>query len=1051
MKDTWKHVEDIFQSAIEQSPDERVRFLNEACNGNESLRREVESLLASYQTGFMEQSPIEEFAEIIINSKEGAKEGVKPGEQIGSYKIISQIGAGGMGEVYLAEDSKLKRQVALKFLSAQVTADDEQLARFVREAQAVSALNHPNILTVYEIGIENDVHFIATEFIDGHTLRETFKNDELTLSKLLSYAVQTAEALTTAHEAGIIHRDIKPENIMIRRDGYVKILDFGLAKLTEIRAPDTDLEAQTQKLLKTSPGLIMGTACYMSPEQTRGLANVDARADVWSLGVVLFEMFAGRPPFEGNTVSDMIASILKTETPPLSQFVTDCPPELERIVTKALKKDRDERYQSMKDLALDLKSLRRDLEVSSKFEHAVAHKTGTNVTAVIPRQSSAVIPQLTAAATAKRFSLGSVLLILLGVTLVSGGFWWFSGRNGKQVETTDLKNSEIVSWSSSPGEIYSIGSFSPDGNEIAFTSTRSGTRNIWITATGGGEALQITKDEFKNEKPIWSPNAKELAFFSTRGNQAGIWRIPKFGGSPSLVSELDDASALLRRWSKENRIYYELKNDLFAVDLNTKETKKILDFGSKKINAAAISVSPDELNAAYITNDGEQWRVWTIPTSGDAPKQLAVSNSEIKNTVWHPDNKRIFYSSQVDGTFQIFVTDIYANAPTPITFADKDSFVLDAVLDASSNGTQILYGSAKEESDVWAVNPANSRESAVASDINSELWANASPDGKTIVYQSIRNLSQGDKLTKSAILLKQVNTNEQPVQLLADSFLPTWSPDGQKVAFVQVSGKKYQIGTIKASGGDQKLLSTSEMSPVSFTVLPYNRIQTNDFSWAPDSGKIAYVSDENDHSNIRIVNADGSGDAQLTNNDDPNVTLVCPLWSSDGRRIAFGSKTNVTGGKPSYTISITDLETKAVKVSVQKNLFLRLIGWSPSGKELIAASVERNPTVGLQKEISLLQIEIETGAIREISKLKDTYLYNIHLSPDKKTIAFASNQEGKDNVWLLPLGGGEAKKITGNNDPRIYFSSLSWSPDNGTIFFGKQSRYSLLSMLTNFK
>jgi serine/threonine protein kinase/tricorn protease-like protein len=1027
LNDFSEKVNDIFQAAIERAEHERAGYLDEVCNGNESLRSEVQSLLNSYQPAASEQSPVEALAEVTVNSKAF---NLAPGEQIGSYKIVRKIGEGGMGEVYLAEESKLKRQVALKFLSAQVTQNDEQLARFVREAQAVSALNHPNILTVYEIGVENEVHFIATEFIDGHTLRETLGSDELTFEKLLSIAVQAAEALTTAHEAGIIHRDIKPENIMIRRDGYAKILDFGLAKLTETPGRGADLEAETQKLLKTDPGLIMGTAMYMSPEQTRGLADVDARTDIWSLGVVLFEMFGGRAPFEGNTVSDMIASILKTETPPLSEFVKDCPPELERIVTKALRKDRDERYQSMKDLALDLKSLRGDWATSSKIERVAANKE---------QKQTAVIPQLTAAATAKTFSLGGVLLIVLGVALVSGGLWWFLGKNAN--EAAALKNTEIVNWNSSPGEVYGNGSFSPNADMIAFTSTKSGTRNIWIKQMGEGDAKQITDDEFKNEQPVWSPSGEELAFFSTRGDQPGIWRIPKLGGSPKAVVEISDASVALRRWSKSETIYYQLKNNLFAVSATGGQVRQITNFDAGK-TASGISISPDEQHVAYILNDGERWSIWTASVAGGESVSLAGAETEIKNSVWHPDNNRIFYSVKVDGTFQIFMTDIYGSKPKQITpSVEKDSFVLDVSFD----GEKILYASAEEKSDVWAVNPVTSKETAIASDINSELWASVSPDGKSVAYQSIKNLSQGDKLLNGAIMVKQLTSNDQPVQIAAEGGLPVWSPNGQKIAFVRLAGKKHQLGTVKATGADQKILTENAIKPVSNTLLPYNRLDESDIAWSPDGRKIAYVFEEG---KIRLVGEDGTGDTALSDSNDPNFIFSCPLWSPDGRQIAYSSKSD--SGK-NYGIWISDPETKTAKAVLQQSLFVRLIGWTDSGKELVLASASQGPTIALQKVVSLLRANVETGAVQEFAKLNEGYLYNIHLSADRRTIAFTARQDGKDNIYVMPASGGDGKKVTENNDPWVYFSTMSWSPDGSTIFFGKQSRFSLLSMLTNFK
>lgn len=276
-----------------------------------------------------------------------------------------------MGEVYLAEDTRLDRKVAIKFLGLQLSNNKDHLRRFIQEAKAASALNHPNIITIHEIGQFEDTSFIAAEYIEGNTLRQLLDREEITLAQVLEVAIQTASALSAAHQAGIVHRDIKPDNIMVRSDGIVKVLDFGLAKLTETRSVNFDAEAETRPLAKTTPGTVMGTLAYMSPEQARG-KEVDARTDIWSLGVVLYEMTAGRFPFAGETSSDLVAAILRTEPPTLNRYAPEVPAELERIVTKALRKDRDQRYQVMKDLELDLKSLKQRLEFESELERSAA-------------------------------------------------------------------------------------------------------------------------------------------------------------------------------------------------------------------------------------------------------------------------------------------------------------------------------------------------------------------------------------------------------------------------------------------------------------------------------------------------------------------------------------------------------------------------------------------------------------------------------------------------------------------------------------------------------
>jgi serine/threonine protein kinase/tetratricopeptide (TPR) repeat protein len=293
-------------------------------------------------------------------------------DKVSHYRILEKLGACGMGEVYLAEDMKLGRKIAIKILSEEFTTNKDRLHRFEQEASAASNLNHPNILTIHEVGVDEGRHYIATEYIDGVTLRRKLALAHPEIPEILDIAVQVASALEEAHSAGIVHRDIKPDNIMVRRNGYVKVLDFGLAKLTETidRSP-SDAEAQTRVLVHTDAGVVMGTSHYMSPEQARG-KPVDARSDIWSLGVVIYEMIAGRTPFEGETSTDVIVAITQKEPPPLARFAPNVPAELDWIVMKALRKDRDERYQTIKELITDLRRLKQRLEFQSELERSAA-------------------------------------------------------------------------------------------------------------------------------------------------------------------------------------------------------------------------------------------------------------------------------------------------------------------------------------------------------------------------------------------------------------------------------------------------------------------------------------------------------------------------------------------------------------------------------------------------------------------------------------------------------------------------------------------------------
>ena len=314
---------------------------------------------------------------------------IAAGTLFGRYEIRSPLGAGGMGKIYLAWDTQLERTVALKILPADVAFDQRRMRRFIQEAKAASALNHPNILTIYEIGQAGSAHFIATEFIDGETLRTSLASStRMEFGRVLDIANQVASAVAAAHATGIVHRDIKPENIMLRRDGYVKVLDFGLAKLTAKSSARPTVDSDASTLIDTKPGVVIGTAQYMSPEQARGLA-LDARTDIFSIGVVLYEMVAGRRPFEGPTISDMIVSILERQPPTLATYQREIPEALEWIVSKALRKDREERYQTAKDLAIDLRRLKQSLEIDAELERSKHSRSGGGAASADKRRAAA--------------------------------------------------------------------------------------------------------------------------------------------------------------------------------------------------------------------------------------------------------------------------------------------------------------------------------------------------------------------------------------------------------------------------------------------------------------------------------------------------------------------------------------------------------------------------------------------------------------------------------------------------------------------------------------
>src|SRR5438128_2400224 len=361
-------IEEIFHAALDQEPDQISAFLDTACEGDAPLRSKVEALLASRQRAdsFIETSAVGLAAKIIQNGQAD----LLVGRTIGHYKISERIGTGGMGDVYLATDITAGRKAALKLLPTRFTGNPERLKRFQQEAHALVGLNHPNILTVYEIGEDHSTHYIASELIEGETLRQRLMRGRMEVGEAVDVAIQVASALAAAHETGIVHRDIKPENIMLRPDGYVKVLDFGIAKLAESAFAQATVDgAERMTLAEPNLGSILGTVRYMSPEQARG-AQVDEGTDIWSLGVVLYEMATGHAPFTGDTPRETMSSILEMEPPALTSYVARPPAELQQIISKTLRKDRDKRYHSAHELLQALKDLRRKLE--AELERAAA-------------------------------------------------------------------------------------------------------------------------------------------------------------------------------------------------------------------------------------------------------------------------------------------------------------------------------------------------------------------------------------------------------------------------------------------------------------------------------------------------------------------------------------------------------------------------------------------------------------------------------------------------------------------------------------------------------
>jgi len=575
--DNWEKAKEIFGDALELAPDERPLFLDEVCDGDSDTRREVESLLASLDSAdsFMKMPAVAKVAVFI----EAETKRLETGKCFGHYEIIEQIGAGGMGEVYLARDQKLDRQVAVKILNEKFSRDESNLQRFVSEAKAASALNHPNILVIHEIGESDEAHFIVSEFIKGKTLRESFQEKTLKLSEVLDISIQIANALCTAHEAHLVHRDIKPENIMIRPDGYVKILDFGLAKLVEQKnKPVLGLEESTVRQNQTAKGVIMGTVNYMSPEQAKG-ERVDERTDIFSLGVVIYEMIAGRTPFAGDSMPETFANLINAQPQPFSQFAANVPDEMQRIVTKMLRKSKDERYQTMKDVLADLRDLRGNLTLDEKLEYS--HQRGDHATGVL-RATTGDADKQTAetqnslSQTIKRHKPLAAFALIVLLAAIGLGVWDFTNRGAN---TTRIESIAVM----------------PFVNE-------SGNADVEYLSDGMTESLinslsQLPALNVKARSSVFRYKGKEIepqqvaAELSVQAILNG--RVVQRGDDLALYLSLVDARNGNQLWGEQ----YNLKlSDLVA--LQSKITRDV----SQKLRARLSGAEEQKLAKNYTEN-----------------------------------------------------------------------------------------------------------------------------------------------------------------------------------------------------------------------------------------------------------------------------------------------------------------------------------------------------------------------------------------------------------------------------------------------------------------
>ena len=972
----WQQVKDIFNSAITYRPDERSLFISRACSGDEELRSEVESLIASHeQSGsFIDKPAFEAAAGLLANEKAE----LKSGQTVASYEVISFLSRGGMGEVYLAEDKRLGRKVALKLLPASFTTDQDRLRRFEQEARAASALNHPNIITIYEIREAAGSHVIATEFVEGETLRHRLSRAPLTLSEALNVAMQVADALSAAHKAGIIHRDIKPENIMLRPDGYVKVLDFGLAKLSEQATPAVAAEAPTIQV-RTGSGIVIGTAGYMSPEQARGL-GVDHRSDIFSLGAVIYEMLARRKPFEGDTPSDTLAAILKTEPPSLTRIAKGVPAELVRIVNKSLRKDREERYQVVKDLWLDLKALKQELEFQDKLDRSVASEgDGTAMMAPVeptealsgPRQTSpgSAISNISESISIeiKRHKVGAALVLLMVLLIVgAGGFGIYNWLNRTEpvahfwdVKLTRLTNS---------GNAIDA-TISPDGKYIVYALSDRSSQSLYIRQVStANDKLIVPPARVGVFGMTFSPDGTELYYALKANLDAGtLYRIPVLGGTPVKVLEKIDGPI---SFSPDGKQFVLVRGNY----PNTGESALVianLD-GSGERNLV-VKKNPDRLSPIFFT--GPSW-------SPDG-KMIAAT------VVTVGASSKVFGFSVADGGEKSLSAESWP-------YAGRVQWLPDMT------GLLVIAGESPASSQVWMMSYPDGRIRRVTNDLGAYRAIGLTQNAKTFTTVQAQGLVNLWVLPEGqAAKAIRLPTGNIAFYSSAGNNL-SWTPDG-RIAFVSNEGGNADIWMADPDGSNRKQLTSNGANNFAPVV-------------SADGRYIVFMSARDGRRNLWRLNIDGSNPVRLTS----GLADCYPSLTPDSRWVVYTTfegakpqlwKLSIDGGTP---VRITDHVATMAAVSLDG----RFIAFMYPESQDPFAPPNRLAVIPFEGGPNIKLFEFNgSGTVAALTQW----------SADSKSILYTVSANNVTNIWSQPLEGGPPKQVTEFND--LFMTSFAWSRD----------------------
>jgi len=876
------------------------------------------------------------------------------GDSLGPYEILALLGAGGMGEVYRARDTRLDRMVALKILSAARMGDEERRRRFLREAKAASALNHANIVTIYDVGADKGMDYLAMELVPGKPLSQLIPRQGLPVHEILRYGEQIADALAKAHSAGIVHRDLKPANVMVTPEGQVKVLDFGLAKVSERAAPGEGTATLTAAA-HTEEGTVLGTAAYMSPEQAEGKA-VDSRSDVFSFGAMLYEMATGQRAFRGDSQMSVLASVLREDPRPTGEVRVDLPPELERIIMRCLRKDPERRAQSMADLRVALAELREDSD-SGKL------KAPSRPVPAGSRRSTAWLVAAVAAA-----------------LLVAGFFGWrvMGGRSGAEQPL------EPVPLTNYPGD-EAQPSFSPDGNQVAFTwdGEQEAGSSIYVKLIGSEVPLRLTNDPHTDYGPRWSPDGRNVAFLRrVAADTVSVLLVPPLGGAERKVGQFYSRTVFSNPlawlcWTPDSRYLLvsgsetrNQSNRMLRVSVDTGEVKTLAAVDDVSDGYTRPALSPDGGTLAMIRFQGAGSIELLSLSRNFEPaglRKLAWPGADAGALAWTTDGRDLIATVAVNIPLPLYRIPVAGGPAQPLTWSGPGS-TFPAV---APQGHRLAFVRSYRDTNIWQVSldlvgrgqPAMQR---LASSSFREVAPDYSPDGKRLAFHSNRGGSvQVWTADADGARATQLTSMDQ----MATTGTPRWSPDGQYIAFDSNAGGSTHIYVIKADGGQPRALTTGS---------------SNNFvaSWSHDGRWIYFTSNRSGELQIWRAPSGGGAAVQITRKGGEAGAV-----SPDGQWLFF---TRNGGADGIWKAPVDGGE----ETRVTDNVFRYNFAITPQGLYWV-------PAAAADLTSSVRFLNFATGATTEIVKIEKPVDLGLAVSPDGRRLLFTQVDYAGQDLMLV--------------------------------------------------